>query len=92
MRRLFGVRVSLRLRHDLLLEIGVNDRCRERNSADSVFPPRIGVPLAPRKFSLETESATRIAGSSQTLARTGQERKTPGSQSLDAGRYRDRGE
>lgn len=39
-----------------------------------------------RKFSLETETATPLQGSSQTLARTGQERKTPDSRSLDAGR------
>jgi hypothetical protein len=43
-------------------------------------------PFGPQKFSLETESATPFAGSSQTLARTGQERETPGSRSLDDGR------
>ena len=44
------------------------------------------VPFGPHKFSLETESAAPLAGSSQSLARTGQERETPGGRSEGAGR------
>ena len=91
------------------LDAGEHAGCRERNSTDSMFSPRIGgpfrapegtglltfrgllirdseslgarfrgaegtlkVPFRPRKFSLETESASARHGSSQTLARTGQ--------------------
>jgi hypothetical protein len=44
------------------------------------------VPFGPRRFSLETEIATRLSESSQTVAGTGDKRKAPGSRSLDAGR------
>ena len=39
-----------------------------------------------RSVSLENESAAVANGSAKTLARTGQERETPGSRFLDAGR------
>jgi len=68
---------TLLLNKPVELEQRARESCNKTTKAEA---------SQPRKFSLETESATPRARSSQTLARTGQERKTPGSRSLEAGR------
>jgi hypothetical protein len=45
----------------------------------------VGVPAGPWRRSLETESAGPLAGSSQTVARKGGKRETPGGRSLGPG-------
>ncbi len=48
--------------------------------------PTLMVASGPRSASLETESASATAGSSQTLAANGHKRETPGGRSLGVGR------